>query len=126
MNISVKSSRGKGRGVFAEKTFNIDDVIENCPVIVLPKEELRHIDKTVLYDYYYGWGRRPMQKGAIALGFGSLYNNSYHPNAIYKRDARKRCIIIICIRKIIKGEEITINYNGDPKDQTPVWFEMRK
>ncbi|WP_277877839.1 MULTISPECIES: hypothetical protein [Calothrix] len=26
-------------------------------------------------------------------------------------------------REIAKGEEITINYNGNPEDNTPIWFE---
>ena len=31
------------------------------------------------------------------------------------------------IRPIKKGEEITINYNGEPNDPNPIdWFEVKK
>ena len=32
-------------------------------------------------------------------------------------------IHIVAVRAIGEGEEITINYNGDPMDPSPVWFE---
>ena len=32
---------------------------------------------------------------------------------------------VIAIRDIQPGEEITINYNGDPESQDPLWFTQR-
>jgi SET domain-containing protein len=29
---------------------------------------------------------------------------------------------VVAIRDIHAGEEITINYNGDPENQAPLWF----
>jgi len=30
------------------------------------------------------------------------------------------------LRPIKKGEEITVNYNGEPDDKTPIdWFEVK-
>ncbi|HWL25392.1 MAG TPA: SET domain-containing protein-lysine N-methyltransferase, partial [Ureibacillus sp.] len=28
------------------------------------------------------------------------------------------------MRDIHEGEEILVNYNGDPEDQSPLWFEV--
>ena len=67
--ISVKESPGKGRGVFAQKYFKKGEVIETCPVIVLPAEEIDALELTQLYNYYFAWG--PESKdAAIALGYG--------------------------------------------------------
>jgi len=32
---------------------------------------------------------------------------------------------VIAIRDIQPGEEVTINYNGDPANQDPLWFIER-
>jgi len=60
---------------------------------------------------------------AIALGYGSLYNHSYTPNAHY-RDIGRRSKEFLAVRDIAAGEEITVNYNGDPQDRTAVDFEV--
>jgi uncharacterized protein len=61
---------------------------------------------------------------AVVLGYGSLYNHSYKPNAYY-RDRRNRVKEFIALRDIAAGEEITINYNGSPHDPSDVGFEAR-
>jgi SET domain-containing protein len=60
---------------------------------------------------------------AVALGYGSLYNHSYTPNARYD-DESPQIKIFTAIREIAAGEEITINYNGEPSDESPVWFKV--
>jgi SET domain-containing protein len=56
-------------------------------------------------------------------GYGSLYNHSYRPNARYV-DLAGRTKLFTAIRDIAAGEEITVNYNGEPGDETPVGFEV--
>ena len=97
-------------------------VFEICPVIVLPAEDLPVIHNTRLHDYYFMWGWDDDQC-AIALGYGSLYNHAYTPNAQYLIDIDNETIEFIALRDIQKGEEITVSYNGDPEDQTKVWFD---
>ena len=63
-------------------------------------------------------GRAP----ALALGYGSLYNHSYRPNARYE-DVGPRTKSFLAIRDI-GGEEITVNYNGKPRSRTAVWFDV--
>lgn len=121
--ITVKDSPGKGRGVFAQRNFKEGEVIEICPVIVLPAEEIDALELTQLYSYYFAWG--PESKdAAIALGYGSLYNHSYTPNARYYKDFDNSLIKYVCITDIQKDEEIIISYNWDPEDKSPVWFDL--
>ncbi len=123
LSIGIKNSPGKGRGVFAQRNFKKGEVIESCPVIVLPAKELDTLELTQLYNYYFAWG--PDSKdAAIALGYGSLYNHSYTPNARYYKDFDKSLLKYVCIRDIEDNEEITINYNCNPEDKTPVWFDL--
>ena len=32
--------------------------------------------------------------------------------------------VFMAIRDIAHGEEIVVNYNGEPGDKTPVWFKV--
>ena len=57
------------------------------------------------------------------LGYGSLYNHSCEPNARYD-DEKGQSKVLKAIRNVAPGEEITVNYNGDPPDKTPVWFKV--
>jgi len=120
----VAESNVGGRGVFTAQSIQKGDLIEICPVIVLPEKDINFIEKTILHNYYFFWGAN-QKRGALALGFGSLYNHSYKPNACYKLDLTNLSIDFYCVKGISAGREITVNYNGDPKDDTVVWFEKR-
>lgn len=111
----------KVRGVYTSIPVSIGDLIEVCPVIVIPKVELPIIHKTILHDYYFLWGE-DMDDAAIALGFGSLYNHAIHPNANFILDMENNTIDIVAILDINPGEEVTINYHGEPGDESVLWF----
>ncbi|MFN7116155.1 MAG: SET domain-containing protein [Saprospiraceae bacterium] len=110
-----------GRGVFTSEPIAAGTLIEICPVIILPKEDLPVIHQTYLHDYYFFWGEGEDQC-AIALGFGSLYNHAYDANAEYILDLDENTIDFYSVKDIEAGAEITVNYNGFPDDTTPVWF----
>ena len=110
-----------GRGVFTGSPIKNGDLIEVCPVIVLKEGEMEILDKTTLYDYYFLWGDDQKQC-AMALGFGSLYNHFCPSNGDYFMDFEEQIIEVYAARDIEAGEEITINYNGDPKNPEPTWF----
>lgn len=118
MNLYYKQVEGKGRGVFSKTKIKKGAVIEVCPVIPLAKEELKFIEKTRLDKYYYCWGKG-FKEGALPLGFGLLYNHSYHSNANYKFDFKQQTIIYFAVKDIAAGQEITVNYNGSPNEETP-------
>ena len=121
-DLYIKEVPGKGRGVFCNDEIAKGTIIEFCPVIVLSPEDRPHLDKTFLYDYYFEWGHD--QEGlALALGFGSLYNHDYEPNAEYETYFEEKMIIIRALKTIAAHEEITISYNQNPDDKRRVWFE---
>jgi SET domain-containing protein len=123
--MEVRSTATKGRGVFATLTFEKGELIETAPVILIPAGQWAHIEPTVLALYIYNFGPTPSQEhAAIALGYGSLYNHSYRPNAKYVKDWDTQVIRFVALRDIQAGEEITVNYNGSPADQSPIWFEV--
>lgn len=116
----IANSDGKGRGVFTDQKIARDQVIERCPVLEIPKDDVEYLEVTVLYNYYFAWGKHQKQ-GALALGLGSIYNHSYTPNAIYIPREDQQLIEFVAIRKILANDEITINYNGTPNDPSPLW-----
>jgi hypothetical protein len=111
-----------GRGVFSAIHISEGTLIEVCPMIVLPEEDFQKIHDSTLHDYYFLWGDEENQC-AIALGFGSLYNHDYEPNARYFVDPEEETMEIYAIREIFPGDEITVTYNGHPDDKSLVWFE---
>ncbi len=120
--IFVKRVKGKGRGVFARQAIAEGTVIERVPVLLARLEQMNDsIGCSLLGRYCFLRNRATV---ALALGYGSLYNHSYAPNARYDEQAGA-LMVFTSIRAIFPGEEITINYNGDPEDQSPVGFEVR-
>jgi uncharacterized protein len=114
----------RGRGVFTAEAIEPGDVIEICPVIVLPPEDLPGIHASRLHDYYFLWGKK-RDRCAIALGYGCLYNHSEQPNAEYELDFAGEAITIHCLKAIRPGEEITIHYQPDGPEGEGLWFEVR-
>lgn len=121
-SLYIAPSPKRGRGMFTAQPIAVDDVIEICPVIVLPEDQRPLIDKTKLYDYYFLWSK-PKHSIAIVLGYGSIYNHSVQPNAEMEANTNHLTMTIKCIRPITPGEEIFINYEGDGKDGVKLWFK---
>jgi uncharacterized protein len=120
--IYVAASELHGKGVFAARDIEAGEVIEVCPILLIPKAQLIHIRQTVLDDYYFDWGEAG-EWYALCLGYGSLYNHSYEPNAEYGMDFEAQTIDFYCLKNIEAGHEILINYNGDADNKDKVWFE---
>jgi hypothetical protein len=119
---AVVETAGKGRGVFARQAFAVGDVIEIAPVLVVENGDI--LDATALANYVYNWPTSPSAV-AVAFGCGSLYNHSYEPNAQYEKIAEGfGCLRYTAIKAIAVGDEICINYNGDPADRSPMWFDL--
>ncbi len=120
--VTVRRTKDKGWAVFARRFIPADTVIEEVPVLVLPSHDLYHPNGTsCLSHHVFVWDDDNV---AIALGYGSLYNHSYCPNARYVDD--EPCVKrYYALRDIQPREEITINYNADPDDLTDVGFDVR-
>ncbi|HSQ43913.1 MAG TPA: SET domain-containing protein [Ginsengibacter sp.] len=120
----LKKITGKGRGVFTNEKIEANIIIEQSPVIVMSAEDRFLLDKTLLHDYIFEWGINK-DKCCMALGLVAMYNHSYESNCEYFMDFDEETIQIKTIRQIHKGEELTINYNGDWNDSKKVWFDVR-
>jgi SET domain-containing protein len=119
--IAVKRIKGKGRGVFARRPIKKGEVIERVPMIVMSAKEYEEdLSGSRLSHYCFAWGRNQV---ALALGYGSIYNHSYSPNARYE-DVGPQTKVFLALRAIESGEEITVNYNGKPKSRSAVWFKV--
>jgi SET domain-containing protein len=116
----VADTKFKGRGVFTQKRILKGELIQTSPVVVIPPEQVKLIDQTILGDYHYDWENESI---AIVLSLMSLSNHSYNPNAYYIKKFAEREVAYIAWRDIEAGEEITINYNGSPDNHAPLWFE---
>lgn len=92
-------------------------VIEKCPAILIPKNELPALFSTKLNNYYFDWTANTR---AIVLGYGSVINHSFSPNAAYRWDYKNKYMVYYALCDISKGEEVVINYNGVPTDKTPL------
>jgi len=101
------------RAVLAREAIKKDSVIEACPVIIFPNSELKYIEKTIINSYEYVWDDK---HDCVVLGYGSIYNHSYTPNAYFTKNYENKTMDYIALRDIEKDEEITVNYNGDPDD----------
>ena len=110
------------RGVFCTVDIKKGEIIEICPVLVVPPDETELLDQTILYNYVFLWGDDD-KEGAIVFGYGSMYNHSYKPNAEYKADYGDDTFTVYALKNIKAGKEICINYNGDPDNKKTVWFD---
>lgn len=100
----------KIRGVVATSKIKRGEVIEKCPVILVRQKEEADLDKTILGRYYFEYSKAYV---CIGLGYASLYNHSYTPNADLVYDYRNQQLIFKARENIACGEEITFNYNGE-------------
>lgn len=120
----VYDTDGKGRGVFTRERIPANTVVELAPVIVMEGADREHLDKTLLHDYIFEWGKEK-DKCAMALGLIPIYNHSYKSNCEYFMDFEDDSIMVKTVRVIENGEELTINYNGDWNDGKKVWFDVK-
>ncbi len=124
--IYIKESEIKnaGRGVYAKRYIKKGEIIESCPIIEVSRYDTANLRESILVTYFFYFGKNK-EKLLIALGFGSIYNHSYKPNAIYKIKSVKKLIEFVALKNIKEDEEITVNYNKKGKNKNPLWFETK-
>jgi hypothetical protein len=114
---------GRGRGVFAIRKISKGETIERAPVIAVPGKEWKKLKDGVLSNYAFDWGEKS-EHAAIALGYISIYNHSYSPNAKLEELPDELMMEIVALKDIHSGNEITINYNGEPGNRDELWFRV--
>ena len=101
-----------------------DTVLDNAPIIPIPRIEEDLVTKTVLNNYTYEWDD-PTRDFALVIIMSpcQFINHSYHPNAMYCMDYEAESIVFRTFVDIPRGEEITVNYNGAIFCKEPLWFD---
>jgi uncharacterized protein len=120
--LSVAPSPERGRGVFTTEDIATGTIVEISPVLVLDPDERAKVEQTILFDYIFEWGD-DLKGACVALGYLSVYNHSYAANCIYEMDFEHELMQVRTVKPIKAGEELFINYNADPDDTKPIWFE---
>ncbi len=115
----------RGLGVYAKKQMLAGEVVELCPVIAFdaPFGSLPQNLMTRVFDWGVLAGGPPH---AIALGFGSMYNDSNPANMRYTATHQGRFLQFVAVRDIAQEEELTINYSGyrgSHEAEDDNWFE---
>ena len=123
-SLFIDETPGKGRGVFTREDIPPMKTIETSSVLVMNAAARTLLDQTTLHDYIFEWGVEEDQC-CVAWGYVSMYNHSYTANCEYFMDFEKETVTIKTVRKVLQGEELTINYNGDWDDPKLVWFEVK-
>jgi len=120
-SLFIQEVEKKGRGVFTASPISEGDLIEICPLIVMPESEAPHLDKTKLSEHYFIIEDEE-KLVAIALGYGQLYNHSKTPNAEVELRGADKQMLVRCVRSIEVGEEITIDYLPLGESKIKLWF----
>ena len=117
IRVDTSEMLGEIRCVKADARITKGELIESCPIILIPKTDWDNVKKTVLNNYQFTWDD---DHDCIVLGYGSIINHSYEPNAMYTRNYGEELMEFYTLRDIPAGQEITVNYNGDPRSKEPV------
>lgn len=121
----IAPSQKGGRGVFASEAIKANTVLEISPVITFSAKDRAIIEQSKLHDYIFEWGKT-RKLAALALGYVSMYNHDYNANCEYEMDFEAGMMTVRTVKPIAKGQELCINYNADPNDQTLVWFHKNE
>jgi len=123
LNVYVEDTPARGRGVFARRRIVRDEVIERSPVIIIPEKQWGGLTETVLSNYVFDWGEND-EHACVALGYVSIYNHSYKPNASLTECLGDGVMEVVALRDIEVGEQIFVNYNGDGGGNEELWFDV--
>lgn len=116
--LRIGASEVHGRGVFATRAIPAGEIVESCPVLLVPAAQRHLVDDTALFDYYFNW---PGGRAALALGYGSLYNHSPRADARYRKNTDTLTVDIHAVRAIASGQEITVDYTCGGTN--PLWSD---
>jgi SET domain-containing protein len=117
-HIGWKTTKGKGRGVFAGRRIRKGQLVEIAPVI--PVAEKNMPEDEAPDGYFLSWHDKEGQEYAMVLGYVMLYNHSGKPNIELEMDLRSRTMSVHALRDIKPGEELVWDYNCD------LWFDPKK
>jgi hypothetical protein len=106
-DVTIKYSNTiNGRGVFANKNYYKNDIIEICPCIKINSLVNNEVP---LENYIFKLNKK---YSLVGFGYCSIYNHSDTPNALWQI-INENQISIIIINDIKKDEEIFVSYGNE-------------
>lgn len=120
--VEVRRRRGAlGRGVFAAAAFAPGDLVERAPLLVVERGGRLRPPRVppALDEFYFCWPGGY----AIALGYLSLYNHSYRPNAEVTMLHKEHVAEVRAVTRVRPGDELRINYGGEGGEEK-MWFRV--
>ncbi|MER8652280.1 SET domain-containing protein-lysine N-methyltransferase [Mesorhizobium sp. M1121] len=114
--VYVRNVTQKGRGVFANISFKVGDLIEMAPTWGFTGSDEKLLERTGLFEYYFV---RPTDNsienqpsGYVAFGLISIVNHSSNPNSqiVWIDEDTGTWASIVALKDIQVGEEITHRY----------------
>ena len=115
--VSTSATLKNIRCLKASRDIKKGEIIESCPVILVPMAEYDHLESSILRNYEFDWNE---EFEAVVLGYGSLFNHSFDANVTFEPDEEKKVMNYIADRDIRKDEELFINYAGNHQPHTPL------
>jgi len=106
--LRLGKSKLEGLGVFADRDFDKDEVVEICPYLLIHKDEMD--DDCSVCDYTFEFDD---DTEVLMLGYGSMYNHHQNNNLEYVYDEDKDLFEYVTLRPVQKGEELTVNYGEE-------------
>lgn len=104
MDIEIRNTPNKGRGVFAAAPISAGTKHMSYGIALAP-EHLTYASPLWMYVF----GCKGSAKALVVLDWTSLINNSDNPNLSFSSIGYNR-VEFVAKRDIRKGEELTINY----------------
>jgi len=115
--VRVTTSSRFGRGLVTTRAVGAGEVLEACGLLVLPRRAEAAVRS---WGYVFDVAGR----SAVAAGAVSFVNHSYEPNARYDVDGAAALVELSALVDLPPGTEVLVNYNGDPDDDGPLWFDV--
>ena len=110
--VEIKTSPGKGMGVFAIDNILEGEIIEECHLITLNIPLLEPSEILSDYRFLYPISGEYVEH-VIPSGYGCIYNHNDNNNAFWRDHPRYKLFQFIAKKNITIGEEICTYYGGE-------------
>jgi hypothetical protein len=105
---AVQFATGERPGMLAAEKIDAGEIIDEAPVLVIPRHHARLLALTDVVPYLEDW---PLGGGEVALPFGhaAMYRSGAEPNARLVKHLESMMLEVAALRTIEAGEEIVVS-----------------
>jgi hypothetical protein len=114
----VLSECAYGHGVFTTKSIPADTTLEECPYLRIRAGECADALDDYVFNLETAEENSDDDVYSLVLGWGSLFNHSYHHNTEYWHDTERDLIVFHTIKKVAAGRQLFVNYGRE-------WWDSR-